>query len=177
MKKIILGSIVAASLLTTSAIAKDSGASYHIGYDHISIYDTTGNGGEFGVNYVIPLKVLGNGDKSGLELGFGTDLGYGVLSSSHDIGDSTAYENVDGQVFVGYQYSNFHVRGGIGYGFLSTGNSGYSTFKGVEYTASAGYNFTKKYGVDVFYKTSNMSPVVGPDTTVNYAGINFVIHK
>lgn len=176
MKKIILGSIVAASVLTTSAIAKDS-SSMHFGYDHVSIYDTTGNGGEFGVNYVIPLKVLGNGDNSGLELGFGTDLGYGVLSSSHDIGDSTAYQNVDGQVFAGYQYSDFYVRGGIGYGFLRTGSSQYSIFKGMEYTASTGYNFTKKYGVDIFYKNSNMSPVVGPDTTVNYAGINLVIHR
>lgn len=164
---------MAASLLATSAFAKDGGANTHFGYNHLDVSGVTGNGVNFGFGYTIPLKVLGNGNDTGLEAGFSADIGYGITNVDSSNG---GFENGDAQIFLGYQKSDFHIRGGVGYGFLKLGSEDNSMI-GAEYTASTGYNFTKKYGFDIFYKDSTMSPAVGPDVDVSYVGVNFNIHR
>ncbi len=157
MKKNLLGSIVIASHLVGVVVSADQGSEIHFGYNHVLVdnsNNTRGNEGLFGWNYILPLTVLGNGDTTGVEVGFGWDIGVGSIGG--DTGGSNGFYNGDAKIFIGYQYHGLHVRGGGGYGFLKIDGSN-NSYTGAEYIASLEYNFTKKYGVEVIYKGSSMS--------------------
>jgi len=175
MKKILLGSLLVASCLIGTAASADQGSEIHLGYNYISVdsSNSTGNEGVFGWNYALPLTVLGNGDTTGLELGFGWDIGVGSMSSDTD--ESNGFYSGDAKIFIGYQYHGLHIRGGGGYGFLKVDGTN-NSYTGPEYTASLGYNFTKKYGVEVAYKGSTMSQTGGPDVNFNNLGVSFIIN-
>ena len=176
MKKIVLGSLIAASCLIGTAVSADQGSEIHLGYNHVSVdnsNNTTGNEGLFGWNYAIPLTVLGNGDTTGMEVGFGWDIGVGSMSG--DTSESNGFSSFDAKIFIGYQYHGLHIRGGGGYGFLKI-SSNNNSYTGAEYITSLGYNFTKKYGVEVAYKGSTMSQSGSPDVDFSNIGVNFIIN-
>jgi len=164
MKKILLSSLIGAMLISASAFASE-GLSTKLGYSHTELESVNGNGGVFGMDYVIPLKVLGNGRTSGLETGFGFNLGAGVI-------DSNGYYNGDADIFIGYQYQGVNVRGTVGYGFLKVEST--SSMHGPLYGGSVGYDFSEKWGVEAVYKTGKYSPAAGPDLDITYTGLNIV---
>lgn len=171
MKKIILTTLLGTScMLGTTALADDQGSQLHIGYNKLSLDSKDGNGAVLGWNYVIPLKILGDGATSGLEAGFGWDIGGGSVDVANG---SNGFYNGDAKIFAGYHYDRVNIRGTVGYGFIKVGSDS-NTMYGALYGGSAGFNFSKKWGIEAVYKTGQVSPTAGPDIDISYAGVNLV---
>jgi len=174
MKKIILSTLVGTLCLMGSvASANDKGTQLHLGYEHLDLESYNGNGGVFGVNYVVPLKVLGEGVNSSVEVGTGIDLGFG---STKVLNGSEGFYNGDAALFVGYQYKQFNVRGTVGYSFIKVGNSSNRLY-GALYGGSVGWNITKNWGIQAVYKDGSVKHSSGPDVDVSYTGLNIVWKK
>ena len=61
----------------SAASAKEQETKFYLGYEHLSLDSYNGNGGVFGFNYVVPLKVLGDGVNNGVEVGASVEVGAG----------------------------------------------------------------------------------------------------
>jgi len=171
MKKILLATLLGTScMIGTAAMAYDEGSQMHIGYNQLSLGSNNGNGAVYGWNYVIPLKVLGDGVKSGLETGLGFDLGIGSIDVANG---SNIFSNGEAKIFAGYHYDRVNIKGTVGYGFLKVGSDSNSML-GADYGISAGFNFSKKWGIEAVYKTGQVSLNSGPGIDISYTGVNIV---
>jgi len=152
----------------SAASAKEQETKFYLGYEHLSLDSYNGNGGVFGFNYVVPLKVLGDGVNNGVEVGAG---------STKVANGSNGFYNGDADLFGGYQYKQFNVRGIVGYSFIEVGSSS-NTLYGPLYGGSIGWDITKNFGIQAVYKDGSVKHSSGgPDVDISYTGFNIVWKK
>jgi len=146
-------------------------AEQHIGYSHLSLDDNTGNGFNFGFNFAVPLGESANTD------GFNLGLGIEIESSSIDFpnNENSSILGTTGNMFLGYNYGDFNIRAGGGYTYLDVDKEYY--IDGAVFTSSAGWNFSKSFGIQVTYKTGNLSSNYKEDINTQLIGINLVFHN
>jgi len=174
MKKILLSTLAGLALLTTSVSANNDGiiVEQHIGYSNISMGEDSGHGANFGFDFAIP--IFGADKIQGFNVGLGVEVEGASIDNS--TGGSTGVWGGNGKAFVGYNFKDFNVRAGGGYQYLSINDSSY--VDGFVMTSSAGWNFSEKYGIQVTYKTGDLSlNGSGPDISTDIIGVSFVFHN
>jgi len=173
LKTLLVAGIMA---VTTSLMAAP--ADKHIGVNMVTM-DIPNNEAAYGV--VLGMDKLFNPIDSveGFGIGFNFNVNFNQLDSSADSTSDYSY-GADAGLLVGYNFKTngvpINLKAGVGYDFeVLTSDTYYS---GVIYTASLGYDFTDKYGVEVRYKTGDMTLETaagsGPDFTVDTVSAMFV---
>lgn len=155
MKKFISIVSIAASILSSGAIAADSnhmsGAS--IGYSNnvINSENATG-GGYFNFDVLLPVSAT-----SGFYYGAGADInmmstnmnGFGAGSSAYTLGATAK---------VGYSFNKnynipLQIKAGVGYGVFDIGN--FDSW-GMQYETSADFTLFSNVGIGIKYKVANV---------------------
>jgi len=175
MKKILLSTLATIALIGTTLTANESGfiVEQHIGYTNISMENESGHGANLGFDFAIP--IFGANKTNGLNIGLGIEVEGASIDSSTGSGSVGVYGGT-GKGFLGYNYKDFNVRVGGGYQYLKITEASYAD--GFVMTSSAGWNFSEKFGVQVTYKTGDLSlNGSGPDIKTDTVGINFVFHN
>jgi len=177
MKKILLSAFALTALLTTGASAASNsvgvGGEFTIGYVHSSLEDVNGNGVNISYNFNLPVFTNGGTDKF-----FFVGGGFDVDMIAMDDGvtsDSSGLYGGEPKIYVGYNYGDFNVKAGAGYEWATIDST---TLSGATVSASAGWYFSEKYGVEVTYKHGSMELDVptSPSLDMDNVGVNFVMH-
>jgi len=154
MKKILVAALVAFGLMASTASAT-SIKEKHVGYTNMDIAGSTVNVFNFGYNVMFPVFT---GTVNGLSLGFETNVNLGAIDSDTSYGedsDSSSFVyGFNGGLLLGYTYGDIGIKTGVAGDYLNVGTSAY--LMGLLYSVSTEYHFTKKFGVELSYKTGTM---------------------
>jgi len=125
---------------------------FHIGANMVSMEDTDTT---YGFNYGFAKLWNVSDSVEGFGIGACMNFNFNQLDGNSD---SDYTYGADASLLVGYDFTKngmpVKIKAGAGYDFeVVTSDSYYS---GIIYTAGVGYDFTRKYGMEVVYKTGDM---------------------
>jgi len=152
MKRILIATLVAFGLMTSSASASTV-KEKHIGYTNMDIEGNTVNALNVGYSVMFPVF-----NESGFSVGFETNLNFGSMDSGdNSYGDSLSSSFVygaNGGFLVGYTHNNIGLKTGVAIDYMNVSSDAY--LLGVLYSVGAEYHFTEKFGAELVYKTGTM---------------------